>query len=275
MKIDERYINDESIWKEMKRAIIIVKGDVQGVGYRGEVFKIARKLNITGFVENVKPYDVRIIAEGEKENIDKFIEEIKIEEDPILVEEVEVTFEEPTGGFEYFEIKRGDMTEELGERLDLARGEMKKLHQAQKETLGKEDQMLGKQDVMIDKQGQIISIIKNGNEMLATKQDQMLGKQDKMLGKQDQMIGKQDQMLEKQDETVSTLKEFRQDTMQRFDIIDAKYGKIAENMEKAIEAINRTCTNTERLLEKTERDRKDFRDSIEKLANAILGISKR
>ena len=41
-------------------------------------------------------------------------------------------------------------------------------------------------------------------------------------------------------------------------------------MEKAIEAINRTCINTERLLEKTERDRKDFRDAIEKLADAII-----
>ena len=57
--------------------------------------------------------------------------------------------------------------------------------------------------------------------------------------------------------------------MQRFDIIDTKYGKIAENMERAIDAINRTCLNTERLLEKTERDRKDFRDAIEKLADAI------
>ena len=46
-------------------------------------------------------------------------------------------------------------------------------------------------------------------------------------------------------------------------------------MEKAIEAINRACTNTERLLEKTEKDRKDFRYSIERLADAILKISKR
>jgi flagellar hook-basal body complex protein FliE len=66
------------------------------------------------------------------------------------------------------------------------------------------------------------------------------------------------------------MKEFREDTMQRFDTVDVKYGKIAENMEKAINAINRTCTNTERLLEKTERDRKDFRDAIDKMVNAIM-----
>ncbi len=36
---------------------------MQRVGYRDEVEEIARKLKITGFVENVKPYDVRIVAE--------------------------------------------------------------------------------------------------------------------------------------------------------------------------------------------------------------------
>ena len=39
---------------------------------------------------------------------------------------------------------------------------MKMLHQAQKDTLGKQDQMLEKQDVMIGKQDQTISIIKSG-----------------------------------------------------------------------------------------------------------------
>ena len=112
----------------MARAVIIAKGEVQGVGYRGVVFKIARKLNLVGYVENIKPYDVRIIAEGEKENLDTFIQQIKLEEEPILVEEVEVTFEEPTSEFEYFEVRRGDMSEELGERLDLARYEMKKFN---------------------------------------------------------------------------------------------------------------------------------------------------
>ncbi len=56
--------SDEHPNAEKLSAIIIAKGEVQGVGYRGKVFKI--------------------------------------EEDPILVEEVDVTFEEPTGEFEYF-----------------------------------------------------------------------------------------------------------------------------------------------------------------------------
>ena len=68
----------------MKKALIHVKGKVQRVGYRDEVEEIARQLEITGFVENIKPYDVKIVAEGEDSNIERFIKEIKINRYPSL-----------------------------------------------------------------------------------------------------------------------------------------------------------------------------------------------
>ena len=40
--------------------MILAKGKVQCVGYRDEVEEIARRLGISGFVENVKPYDSTI-----------------------------------------------------------------------------------------------------------------------------------------------------------------------------------------------------------------------
>ncbi len=96
---------------------------MQRVGYRDMVEKIARKLKLTGFVENLKPYDVRIVAEGEEEILNMFVTKIRIEEHPIVplsVEEIEIEFGAATGEFEYFEIKRGDPQEELGERMDTA-----------------------------------------------------------------------------------------------------------------------------------------------------------
>jgi len=104
----------------MKRVVIIAKGEVQRVGLRDEVERIARKLRISGFVENKKPYDVRIVAEGEDDNLSLFIEQIKIKKYPIDVEDLEVNFGEFKGEFEYFEIRRGEWQEELGERLDAA-----------------------------------------------------------------------------------------------------------------------------------------------------------
>ena len=188
----------------MKRAVIIVKGNVQRVGYRDRVENIARKLGVVGFVENLKPYDIRIIAEGKKENLEKFIQQIKIEEPPILVEKVEARLEEPTHEFEYFGIKRGDWKEELGERFDVAG---KLLYRSV--TFGEKSVALGEKSVELGE-----TSVNIGKEAL---------------GMQREMLGKQDQMLEKRDETVNILKqsnqemkEFRQDTMQRFDIIDTK-----------------------------------------------------
>ena len=103
------------------RATIIIKGEVQRVGYRDAVERIARKGNIKGFVENLKPYDVRIVCEGEQGDIKRFIGALKIEEDPLIsISDVAAEYEKPTGEFEYFEIKRGSSEEETAERMDLA-----------------------------------------------------------------------------------------------------------------------------------------------------------
>jgi acylphosphatase len=134
------------------RAIIIASGEVQRVGYRGVVERFARKMKLTGFVENIKPYDVRIVCEGNKASIDSFLRLIKVKEDPIDVENLEVKFEDATGEFEYFEINRGDMADELGERLDIANAKMTIMTQ--------------KQDVMIEKLDNNTSILKENTSIL-------------------------------------------------------------------------------------------------------------
>jgi len=107
----------------MKRAVVIAKGEVQRVGYWDAVEKIARKLKLTCFVENLKPYDIRIVAEGEEDVLNEFVAQIRITRHPIApisVEDCDVKFRAATGEFEYFEIRRGDWKEELGERMDTA-----------------------------------------------------------------------------------------------------------------------------------------------------------
>jgi acylphosphatase len=139
--------------KDMQvRAVISASGEVQRVGYRDVVERAARKMKLTGFVENIKPYDVRIVCEGNKTGIDSFVRLIKMKEYPIDVENLDVRFEDATGEFEYFEIKRGDMTEELGERLDIANTKMTEMSQ--------------KQDVMIEKLDNNTSILKENTSIL-------------------------------------------------------------------------------------------------------------
>jgi Acylphosphatases len=188
----------------MKRVIVIVKGEVQRVGYRDAVEKIARKLKITGFVANIKPYDVRIVAEGEAENISEFVAQIKIKQFPVDVESTEVSFDTYTGEFDYFEIKRGEWQEELLERLDNAGALLYRSVALGEESVGIGWKMLEKQDMMLEKQ-----------DMMLEKQDMMLEKQDMMLEKQDVTIAGVREVAERIDESkediVTAISSLRED----------------------------------------------------------------
>ena len=151
----------------LTRAEIIVKGKVQRVAYRDAVDDIAAEIDITGFVENLKPRDARIIAEGEEDDINKFIESIRIKKFPINVKEVIVEFKPPTGEFEYFEIKRGDPDEEMGERLDIAGTLLYKSLEKHDETVAILKDMKGTQEDMKGTQEEIkgtLGDIKNTQE---------------------------------------------------------------------------------------------------------------
>ncbi len=201
----------------MKRAVIIAKGEVQRVGYRDTVEKIARKLKLTGFVENLKPYDVRIVAEGEQDVLDEFITQIRIEKHPITpisVEDLNVEFESATDEFEYFEIKRGDWQDELGERLDIAG-----------------------------------ALLYRSVE---------LGTRSVELGEKSVAIG--EKMLDKQDAHTQIITEFRDQTLQGFVTLDTKYGRISDNME--------------RLIDEMQNERKETRESMAKLTDAILELAR-
>jgi acylphosphatase len=61
---------------EIKGYHIIVKGRVQGVGYRYYCREKANKLNLKGYVMNLPDGDVEIEVYGETKNLKDFISEI-------------------------------------------------------------------------------------------------------------------------------------------------------------------------------------------------------
>lgn len=95
------------------RAILTVKGDVQGVGFRVAIQKTALKMGITGYTLNLKNGDVRIVCECEEDTLEKFIQAVKISDKLTSVYQVEKEIKEATGEYETFEIKFGDMPSEM------------------------------------------------------------------------------------------------------------------------------------------------------------------
>jgi len=198
----------------MKRANIIVKGEVQRVGYRDAVVKLARKLKIVGFVENLKHYDVRIIAEGEDANIDLFIERIEIRKFPMDVESTEVSFETYEGEFEYFEIKRGDWHEELLERLDTAGTLLYKSVE-----LGERSVALGEESVALGEKTVALS------ERSVALGEKSVGIGEKMLEKQDKTIDAIDRSKE---EIITQISSLRDDLRS---YMEYKFAKIEHEVE--------------------------------------------
>jgi len=62
--------------KEKERYRILIKGRVQGVGFRPTCFRYANEFNLSGYVCNTSE-GVLIEIEGEKENMERFIKKIK------------------------------------------------------------------------------------------------------------------------------------------------------------------------------------------------------
>jgi acylphosphatase len=60
-----------------QRLWVIYSGRVQGVGFRYTVKHIAGQYNITGYVKNLPSGSVEVVAEGEEQILEKFLQDIK------------------------------------------------------------------------------------------------------------------------------------------------------------------------------------------------------
>jgi len=87
------------------RAHVFVSGKVQGVFFRFETRRLARRLGVNGWVRNRTDGRVEAVFEGERENVEKMIAFCKRGPPGARVTKVEVEWEEPTEEFEGFSIR--------------------------------------------------------------------------------------------------------------------------------------------------------------------------
>ena len=87
----------------MKRLHLIIKGEVQGVFFRDYVKKSAGVLR--GWVRNNPDGTVEAVAEGEEEELKKFLERCK--EGPLAakVDKIEENWGKATNEFDSFEVR--------------------------------------------------------------------------------------------------------------------------------------------------------------------------
>ena len=79
---------------------------MQGVGFRAFVEFIASQAEVTGWVRNVGYSEVEAVAEGTREKVEQFVELIKQGPRASRVDESRIEWEDVTGEFREFGVKR-------------------------------------------------------------------------------------------------------------------------------------------------------------------------
>jgi len=172
----------------MKRLIARVSGKVQKAGYRSKVVTIARAFGITGSVQNLPDGRVKVIAEGEEADLERFAEALKMRNAIIDVNDLEKEYSDPTGEYEGFYKLVGE--DETDSRLDRGVEYLKEL----------------------------VDVTRSGFSDLGQKMDRMLDKQDETIEAIKGIDSKMDQMLDKQHETAGEVRGLRTDMKGNIDM---------------------------------------------------------
>ena len=89
------------------RAHVFISGMVQGIFFRSETRKEAKKLGVKGWVRNLSDGRVEAVFEGEEREVEALVEFCKRGPPRARVTDVHVVMENYTGGFKDFEIMYG------------------------------------------------------------------------------------------------------------------------------------------------------------------------
>lgn len=90
--------------KNPARVHLIIKGRVQGVGYRMYTVETATELGLTGWVKNMPDGGVEVTAEGDKTALDKLVEWCKQGPPMAKVKSVHDEWEKFAGEFDDFDV---------------------------------------------------------------------------------------------------------------------------------------------------------------------------
>jgi acylphosphatase len=88
----------------MERLHAVVRGSVQGVGFRYFIQRKARQLGLHGWVRNNDDGTVELLAEGSRTDLEQLM--MAAEEGPRMarVQRVEVQWSRATGGLDEFDL---------------------------------------------------------------------------------------------------------------------------------------------------------------------------
>lgn len=91
--------------KPEARLHAVVQGRVQGVNFRYYTIRTARRLGLTGWVANRWDGTVETVAEGQREQLNKFLAFLHRGSPSSVVQRVDAEWETPSGKFDRFGVR--------------------------------------------------------------------------------------------------------------------------------------------------------------------------
>ena len=88
------------------RVHLFISGTVQGVFFRDSAKQVAQSMGITGYVRNMQDGRVELVAEGEKDSIDRLVQWCRKGPPSAIVVSVDIENEHYKGEFDLFDVKR-------------------------------------------------------------------------------------------------------------------------------------------------------------------------
>ena len=88
------------------RVHLFISGAVQGVFFRDSAKQVAQSMGITGYVRNMQDGRVELVAEGEKDSIDRLVQWCRKGPPSAIVVSVNIENEHYKGEFDLFDVKR-------------------------------------------------------------------------------------------------------------------------------------------------------------------------
>ena len=95
---------------DLARLDALVRGRVQGVGFRVYALGVARGLGLAGWVANEQSGAVRVVAEGPEADLDRLLAALRDGPPSAHVEQVDEHRSPATGAFSGFSIRSGAHT---------------------------------------------------------------------------------------------------------------------------------------------------------------------
>jgi len=93
---------------EPARAHLLISGRVQGVCFRAYAEEEAQSLGLKGWVKNLLDGRVEVVCEGEKDDVERFVEWCHNGPPGARVRDIDVSWETVGGEFDAFTIEYGD-----------------------------------------------------------------------------------------------------------------------------------------------------------------------